>query len=190
MGALKRFVIDPVGGLGAAYEGLGERGALDVGILLAIVADFALVIGMTMAVKRAIGVFSQYTPGGGEGNGFVLFLKELLLGAIPIACLAITLILIQAAARNGLRGVSRALFIAGATVVPFAMFMLLVGLIGVANFEVVAILLMFALCYTILILFSGCRDVLRLSAATAAVCVPSILLITAWLAKVVVVAAM
>jgi hypothetical protein len=189
-GAVKRFVIDPVGALGAAYEGLGERGALDVGIVLAVVADFGTVIGTTMAVKRSIGFFSQFTPAGGDAGGFVLFLKELLLGAVPIACLAVTLVVIQATARNGLRGLSRAVFIGGAVAVPFALLTFLVGLVGVANFEVVAILSVFALCYTILILFTGCRDILRLSPSAAAMCVPSILLVTAWLTKIIIVAAL
>jgi hypothetical protein len=65
---------------------------------------------------------------------------------------------------------------------------LLAALLGAANFEVIAILFLFALTYSILILYAGCSRIGCISEAGAAPAVPIILLLSAWITKIIVVA--
>jgi hypothetical protein len=65
---------------------------------------------------------------------------------------------------------------------------LVAALLGAANFEVIMILLLFALTYSILILYAGCSRIGLISEAGAAPAVPIILLLSAWITKIIVTA--
>ena len=79
-------------------------------------------------------------------------------------------------------------YTAGAVLLPTGLLVLLSSLLGVANVEVIAILFLFALTYSILILYAGCSRIGCISEAGAAPAVPIILLLSAWITKIIVTA--
>ena len=62
------------------------------------------------------------------------------------------------------------------------------GNLGAANFEVIVVRFVFALSYNILMLYSGCSRIAGIIQAGAAPAVPVMLIISAWLTKVIIAA--
>jgi hypothetical protein len=73
-------------------------------------------------------------------------------------------------------------------ILPSGLFVLLGSVVGVANFEVIAILFLFAATYTVLILYAGCSRICGIPEPVVAPAVPVILLISLWITKVLVTA--
>jgi hypothetical protein len=71
---------------------------------------------------------------------------------------------------------------------PSGVLVLAAALLGAANVEVILVLSLFALTYSILMLYAGCSRIGGISEAGAAPAVPIILLVSAWLTKIIVVA--
>jgi hypothetical protein len=172
-GAFKSFATDPVGGLAGAYSGLGSGKALTVGIVFGVV--FALCI--TLAIYRVIG--SMLFPGVGG------FLKILVIAVVPFVALF--------AATLGVRTVFRGegdlgadSFISGASLLPFgvvALIMTLLGRSGSGN--VMQFLGIFAISLTIMMLFAGLTRIHKISERMATIAIPLMLVITAWLTRVI-----
>ncbi|MDA8162903.1 MAG: hypothetical protein M0022_08410 [Desulfobacteraceae bacterium] len=59
----------------------------------------------------------------------------------------------------------------------------LIGLLGIGNFNVILILLVFTICYTILVLYSGCTKISKISEGGSAIAVPLMLILSAWFSK-------
>jgi ABC-type multidrug transport system permease subunit len=111
----------------------------------------------------------------------------LFLGLVPFA----SLIGACALARAIFRGKGRIagdVYTAGAVLLPSGLLVLVAALLGAANVEVILILLLFALTYSILILYAGCSRIGLISEAGAAPAVPIILLLSAWITKIIVAA--
>ena len=68
----------------------------------------------------------------------------------------------------------------------FGFVSLLAGIVGAGNLEVAAIADVFALSYTVLILYTGCTRISGILEQRAAPAVPVIILIAGWLSKVLV----
>lgn len=117
------------------------------------------------------------------GSGVALFFKSFLaLLAIPAALVA---------AGFGLRrllgsteNLAADLFVAGAALSPVGLSLLLGGLLGRANAEVALLLFFFAATYLVLMLYGGLTGVGKLTPKAAAPAVPVLLLLAAWLTKV------
>jgi hypothetical protein len=170
--AFKLFANNPVGGLPSAFENLDKRGARDVGIVFSVIFALCIVVGTYMAL-----------PSWGKPNIQGVF-GLLILGAVPPAAVAG----VSALARklfNSEGSFESDLFIAGASLLPVAVGVFLIGVLGMGSVEVVAILAGFSGCYTILMLYSGCTKISKVTEAKAAVTVPVMLLVSAWLCKVV-----
>jgi hypothetical protein len=63
--------------------------------------------------------------------------------------------------------------------------MLLSGVLGLGNFEAIGILAIFAGCFGILMLFSGYTRISKLGERAGSIAVPIVVIVSAWLAKVV-----
>lgn len=179
--ALKLLLADPVGSIGAAYNGLTSRQGLDVGVAFCVLFILSSIVAI-----RMIGRLAQRASFG--FMGFSLGIKEVLqialVAAVPIVSIVAIFFGLQllATKRNDF---SRALFAGGAVLIPLALFNIIGGILGAANAEVLALVAIFALCYTILLIYAACRDVLAISSSWAAAAVPVILLATAWLTKII-----
>jgi hypothetical protein len=184
--AVKLLLRDPVGSMGAAYEALTPQQGLDVGIAFCAVFMLSSLIAMRLIANVAQRLSSSFLS-------FSFGIKEvfttLLVAAVPVISIMAIFALLQRLA-NRERDLRRAVFAGGASVIPLAVFNLFAGVLGAANAEVLAIVAVFALCYTILLIYAGCRDVLHVSSTVSAPAVPVVVLATAWLTKIILVAVM
>ena len=183
LAALRQLVIDPVSGLAAAYTAMGDSRAQAAGIALAAFFAIAAALGVSLGARRALG--GLLSLAGGQGFGGFLKLVVVFL-IFPLAMTAIAF-----AVRKLLRAVpplAADLFTCGAAVAPLGVAILISGVLGVANGEVIALLLMFASTYLLLMLFAGLTRIGSLTEKAAAPTLPILMLMTAWLSKIVFVA--
>lgn len=68
---------------------------------------------------------------------------------------------------------------------PRRLILLLSGVLGIGNLEVTALVAVFALSYTVLILFTGRARISEIATVRAVPAVPIIILVTTWLSKIV-----
>jgi hypothetical protein len=168
--AFKQFATDPVGGMPDACKSLDSSSAMGVGIVFGtvfVVCVFVFVYGIVPAE-----VLKQMP-----------MLNMLLATAVPFVCVAAASFL----ARSVFRGkgtLGSDCFIAGAALLPSAFLLLLARFFGVVNVGVVATLLVFVACLTILMLYTGCNRISGLSERTATFAVPLMLIASAWLARI------
>lgn len=182
----KIFAVNPVGGLSVAFESIDLNRALWVGLFLAFVFDVLMLFGMYLGVKNVqggIASFVGFFPYFGNPE-FGDILKLLVFGAVPPISIALASLLARKIF-NGGDGFEGDIFIAGAALLPLGFFSVITGLLGIANFEVITILLVFAICYTILMLYSGCTKISKISEGGAAVAVPIMLLLSIWFSKII-----
>ena len=186
---VKLFAKSPVGGLPESFALFDDRRAIQVGIVFAIAYEVAVLLGALIFKSKTEALIGGILPVRqlmGELTAAQLF-KVLFLGLVPFA----SLIGACALARAIFHGKGRFagdVYTAGAVLLPTGLLVLLAALLGAANFEVIAILFLFALTYSILILYAGCSRIGLISEAGAAPAVPIILLLSAWITKIIVVA--
>jgi hypothetical protein len=171
--ALKLIAVNPVGALAEVFRSLEKRQALEVGIVFAAAFEICAVIGMYLILPRWDG-----SPGIGD------VIKFLILGVVPFAAIVGACALARQVFRGSSGSIEGDVFMAGIAVLPFGVVFLLAGLLGAANLEVIGIAGVFALSYTILILYTGCTRISGISEARAAPAVPIIILIAGWLSKI------
>lgn len=170
--AFKTFATNPVGGLPVAFSELGPPRALGVGVVFAVVSILCVFIGVYISMP----VFSR--PDFGDSLKFILF------GAVPF----LSLLAASTATRKVFRGegsVHGDCFIAGAALLPFGFLVLVSGVLGFANLEIAALLVVFALCYGILMLYTGVTRISGVSDSRAAFAVPVMIIVSFWLTKVI-----
>jgi hypothetical protein len=172
--ALKLIATNPVAGVPAAVQALGDAGSLRVG----------LCFGAGLAVSLL--VFAQGPPLGLDSKE-LLTLKTLLTSVTPYVCLAASLAVARLVGR-GQGNTKTDCLVAGAASLPLAFLCLAARFLGIANVEVILVLTVFALCLLVLILYSGCHRVAGLSERASAFCVPVVLIAAAgslkvWLAS-------
>ena len=177
--ALAGFATNPVGGLEPAYAGLGEATARAVGLFFGALLVACVVFATLLEPGHSARLFGSW------GRGVMVpALKLGIAAAVTFGALAG----VATAARKllgGSGGLESDLFFCGAAVLPAGVFVLLAGILGAGNAEVLMVLWLFALCYTVLILFTGFRALSGLSERAAAAAVPVALLIAGWAAKIV-----
>lgn len=182
---VKLFAKSPVGGLPESFALLDDQRAIQVGIIFAIVYETALFLGAFILKSKASGMLGVSLPIGDLTAGQMF--KVLFLGLVPFA----SLIGAGALARAIFRGKGRLagdVYTAGAVLLPSGFLVLVASLLGAANFEVILVLSLFALTYSILMLYAGCSRIGNISEAGAAPAVPIILLLSAWITKIIVTA--
>jgi hypothetical protein len=182
---VKLFAKSPVGGLSESFAMFDDQRAIQVGIVFAIVYEIALLLGAFIFKSRAAALLGGVLPVG-ELSAAQLF-KVLFLGLVPFA----SLIGACALARGIFRGKGRFagdVYTAGAVLLPSGFLVLVASLLGAANFEVILVLLLFALTYSVLMLYAGCSRIAVIPEAGAAPAVPIILLLSAWITKIIVTA--
>lgn len=191
--ALKVLAMDPVGGLPKSYKLFDEGRAMIVGGIFAVV--FALCM-MLAASRGASALFMGIGMGGGAGAGmtpeqmqilaqngfappstFSIMMKALLAGLV----FAAALIGSAALARIIFKGTSQIagdVYTAGASLLPLSIFMLVALALGIGNYQIIALVMVFALCYTVLMLYNGFSRIAGISDGKAALAVPIVLVIS------------
>lgn len=174
--AFRTMAVNPVGGLPGTYASLGVSRALQVAVVFAIVYDLCFLIGAYRLARTPWGF------GAGE-SWFGIVVKLAVLGAVPVVASTGALL----AARKLLRGQGSPIgdfFIATTALLPQGVAVLLSGVLGLGNLEVIAILLIFALCLSVLLIHQGCREISRIGEPGASLAVPVVVLLSAWLSKI------
>jgi hypothetical protein len=171
---VKAVVPNPVEALPTFFRGLKKREALEIGLVLAGLFDLCAVIGLYLMLPRWAG-----RPGFGD------ILKLLLLGIVPSAAIAGASFLARKVFQGSPESIEADVFVAGVSLLPTGVILLIAGILGMGNIEVVALVSVFALTYTILILYTACTQISQISIVRAVPAVPLILLIAGWLSKIV-----
>lgn len=195
--SIKAFSINPVGGLKRAFESLSGSRAIGAGLVFAIIFDLCLLIGLFIMLHRFRGfmdtflfpnVASNYTYSDTYSSGFMNDLlqifKLIILGIVPLVSITLSSSLSRKIFR-GQGSFAGDIFIAGASLLPYGFFLLLSSILGMGNIEVIIIIAVFAICYTILMIYSGCTQISKISDAGAAIAVPIMLLLSGWLFKII-----
>jgi hypothetical protein len=156
--AFKVLVKNPVGGLKEAFETLGPTSAMSVGIVFAVVFVLCDLLGNWIG------------PGGFPG--FSVAMKELLL-AVIVAGAAIGGCAAAQAICKGEGGPKAAVFVGGAGLLPLAVASLLMVILA-KSFLILAVVIIFGLTTSTIMLYSGCTTVLRVPEVAATVLVPLI----------------
>ena len=178
------MLADPVGNIGTLYESLGARRALDIGIALAIAFDLAMVIAAQIGARKTLGFLAPLVFG---DSSMIAFIKSMIFAAVPVITLMAVLFCVQKVL-GGPADFARSVFGGAVTLIPLGLVSLVSAILGAANFEVIAVLVVALIAYTSLILFAACRDVLGVASGKAAAAMPVIFVATGWLSKVVIAA--
>ncbi len=173
--AFKILIVNPVGGVAKAYENLGSQQAFIVGIVFAIAFTIFFLIGV-LRIGTMIS-FALYDINFGDA------IKLLITGALfPVSVFGSTLLFLTLF--KGEVNVNKAIFISGVAVLPIGILWLLGGILGLTNFDILGIFMVFAFTYTILLLFSGTTKLSNISEQKSAITVSLIILVSLWLFKV------
>lgn len=176
---LKVLGLDPVGGLLKAYNSLGDQRAVGVGVAFGLIAAVCFVI--VVAFSNVLRNF------GADPESFGEYLKLLIIGATPFAALAISCFIGQKVG-SGSGGVASNLFMSGVALLPFAVLCLCASILGAGNIEILVVLFVIALCLQVMILFAGLTRIGGVTEKAASYLVPTMLIITGWLTKTILVA--
>jgi tetratricopeptide (TPR) repeat protein len=166
--AFLSLALNPTGGLLPGMLYLEKPRVLAVGIVFEAIANFCYAGGVYLGWRDQLKL-----------SVFDL----LLVGLVPFVTLTLILGIARAIAR---RRVSLAgdLFIAGASLLPVGFLALASGVSTLLGSQIMLVLTVFASCYTILMLYSGCTQIANLSERVAALLVPVMLLASGWLSYV------
>lgn len=173
LNSFKDFVLNPVSKFSLVYDTLGKKRAMQVGIVFAVFFDICVIFG----AKKILGLFLEDYSG--------LSVNLLILGAVPVVSIAIASALIRKLFRAQSTFESD-IYIAGATLLPLGFFILLTGILGIGNVEIIIAINLFAVCYTILMLFSGCTQIHKISETSTLIAIPLILLLSVYVSKIII----
>lgn len=171
---LKAIVVNPVDRLPNVFTELQKLEALKVGLVLAGIFDLCAIIGLYLALPHWAGF-----PGLGD------ILKLLLLGIVPPAAITGACVLARKTFQGKAGTIESDVFLAGVSLAPMGLLLLLSGLLGIGNIDVELLVGVFALTYTILILYVGCTQISQIATSRAVPAVPIVILIAGWLSKVI-----
>jgi len=185
-GAVSALALNPVGGLSAAYNALGPTRALGAGAALCIIFALLGALGSAIGSERMMMMFGL---GLMESNSFMIFLKTffamlVLPAAMVAACFGSRKVL------SGSGPLAADLFTVGAALTPLGIALLLTSFLGLGNYELSMLLMLFASCYLVLMLFAGLTRLGGLTEKAAAPAVPIVFVISLYICKVVLTAMM
>lgn len=166
---LKIFLINPVGGLPVFFQGLGKERALGVGIAFGI----AYVVCFVFACQKFLTQFSSNSS---------LF-NFILASAANFLSIAGASFLTRKLFR-GYGSFQGDIFIAGVALVPASLLLLISSLLGITNVEIIVIVMVVAITYTILMIYTGCHKISGIPENAAALAVSVMLLLSGWLFKI------
>jgi hypothetical protein len=170
--AFKVFLPNPVPGLPAAFETLGQKRALRAGVTFG--AAFALCF--LLAAYRIL-------PDWNRPSGFIGFVRMLLVAVAPVLSLFGASVVARKVF-HGTGGFADDSFISGAACLPFGCLALVAAILGPGNMQLIAPCALFAGSVTILMLFGALTRMSKISERAATLAVPLILISSTWLSKV------
>ncbi|NEP84120.1 MAG: DnaJ domain-containing protein [Okeania sp. SIO3B3] len=161
--AVKTFIPNPIGGLLPIFTQLEQKRAFNVAVLFGIIFEICFVVGTNLILQRL------------DKANNTEFLLLIIIGIIPFVNLTVTsgFARLIFKADGSLTG---DLFTAGASLLPLGFMVLLSGIFN--NWVISIVLAIFALCYTILTMYSSCQKISNISEEKSAITVPIMLILT------------
>ncbi len=183
LGAVSSLALNPVGGLEPAYSALGPARALGAGAALCVIFALVGALGVAIGSERLMMLFGMMM-GVEKPNSFTLFLRAFLsMLVLPAAMVGASF-----GARKVLSGkgpLAADLFTVGAALTPLGIALLLSSFLGVGNYELSMLLMLFAATYFVLMLFAGLTRLGGLTERAAAPAVPIVFVVSLYICKVV-----
>jgi len=183
LGAVSSLALNPVGGLEPAYSALGPARALGAGAALCVIFALVGALGVAIGSERLMMLFGMMM-GVEKPNSFTLFLRAFLsMLILPAAMVGASF-----GARKVLSGkgpLAADLFTVGAALTPLGIALLLSSFLGVGNYELSMLLMLFAATYFVLMLFAGLTRLGGLTERAAAPAVPIVFVVSLYICKVV-----
>lgn len=186
MAAFMVLLKDPVGGLQKSFAMFDTARAQMVGGIFGVVYAVAATIGAVILFNAIAGIFATMmgggmgmgagAPGFGVGVTFgivvrMFFIYLIQAAALMVGCLATRMIF------KGEGTLASDIYVGGACLLPGAAGVLSGALLGYISFYLLVLPYIFALCYTILMLYSGATKINKLPDIKAALSVPIVLCI-------------
>lgn len=170
---VKQIAVSPVANLPLAHAQLDSTRVVGVAVTFAVIFALCVTFGTNM-------VLPDWAFSPSFGNSFKLFMASI----VPFVSVGAMHALVRKIfGSSGEYGDDA--FVAGAALLPVGIATFLSGFLGIGNFEITLILGVFAACYTILILYSGCVHIAKLPERIAVPAVPAIIVLSTWLSKVI-----
>ena len=187
--AFKTLATNPIGGLRTAVDALGTARAMQAGIVFAVVFELcAIFAGYSLmgAYTSANAMISMHNGHMTEppGMGFGGFLKLIVIGLVPFG-VAIGGFAAARAIFKGRGTLQSDMFVAGASLLPAAIALLAMRILGPLNGELVLIVFVFAATTTVLLLYSGFTTLEGIPDTAATLVVPLILLADMYICKII-----
>lgn len=182
--AFLTFMVNPMGGIKDVYDSLGHQRAMYVGIAFGVI--FALLVAISgNALSKQLSEWLSFLSFVGIDIHMPenLFFRLFLIGLIPPCSLFMASLLSRLAFR-GTATWEGDVFLAGSAVVPFAVTSLISDLLGSKNIEIILGLIVFALCFLVLILYSGCTRISKISEKGATIAVPLMMIFSLYIASI------
>jgi hypothetical protein len=171
--AIRQVAVDPVGGLAASFANLGETRARTAGVAFGVA--FAL-------LSASAALIAAWRLSSGSGL-FKLLFAVTIIALVPFGAIAGT----SAGARRVLRGtgtVAADIFTAGVALQPVAVLFVLAAILGIANYQAIAVLGLLAAVYMLCILFAGSTRLVGLPERFTPAAIAVMLLVALWLTKI------
>lgn len=180
---IKLLAKSPVGGLQESFEMFEVSRAMAVGLVFGLVYELLLFLALYHAADKTASMFGVGAPTGDLTVGVAI--KLIFIGAVPFITLAVAGLIARSIFR-GKGSFAGDLYIAGASLLPIGICVFVDSFLGPANIEVIAALTVFAVAYTVLMLYAGCSRISGIPETGAAPAVPIMLILSVWLTKIVI----
>lgn len=177
---IKLFARSPVGGLQESFELYDTTKAVSVAIVFAIFNELLFFIALFLSSKK----INSYIPFNTGDFTINQFLKIIIIGIIPVSSLTMSATIARLIFRGKGTFVGD-LYFSSAALLPFGVLILFSSILGPANIEIIAVLMIFSLTYLVLMLYAGCSRIAGIPEIGAAPAVPIMLILTAWITKIV-----
>lgn len=186
MQAFMVLLKDPVGGIAKSFAMFDSARAMMVGLIFGGVYAVAATIGAVLLFNSIMGIFAVAMGGGvgvpgaafGGGPTFGMIVRMFVLYVVQAAALMAGVLLTRMIFK-GAGDLKSDIYIGGACLLPAAAGVLAGALLGYVSFWLLLLPYLFAGCYTILMLYSGCLNIVKIAEAKAAFAVPVVLGISA-----------
>ncbi len=178
--ALKLILTDPVGKLTEAYQTLGRKRAIGVGIVFGVVFALSMIVFLMSLRSKMVAYYTGGLDVPSAGLTVKDFVKAFFSSIVPYVSLTGACFAAQKVFR-GRGDISHDCFIAGVAVLPLAVLFLVSSVLSASSPAiVVSFVLLFPICLTIILLFAGVSRLCGITEKLAIFAVPLMFIATVW----------
>ena len=185
--ALKTLISDPIGGQFEALKNLGHSNALRAGIVLVVAFSVScFLLGHTFA-----SALIQMAEMMGESGGEIakLYFGLFILSVIPSISIFACFYLIKKISKEKVE-ISTCVFTTGVTTIPLTVLFLSGKIFGLNSFVLMAVIGIFCISTTFLLINSALQDVYKLSTQKSVLITPGLVLVSSFISYIMVKALM